>query len=327
MPKSSSLTVPSAVDEHVRRLDVAMHDELAVRELHRVADSRNSCRRAREIEQLRSRSTASSGSPSTYSIAKYGRPSSAMPPSSRRAMFGCSSRARICRSRRKRAQQACAVHAALDQLQRGALLELAVGALGEIARRPCRHGRARAARARARSRRPATAFSDSPSPYSAHATATWPGACSSVGASRSASASRRSSAVDLVAERGSFAQARSSASFRAASGSSIDSSNSVADRRQRCASIAAAPAAFEPTAMRSSRNARALRHSRNAVRVEMPRSAATSAHRKAREDVELDQRAERGIDALERVERAVERDHVRERAARSRAAHRQARSR
>ena len=64
-------------------------------------------------------------------MAKYGCPSSVMPPSNRRAMCGCSSRARIWRSRRKRAQDLLGVHAALEELERDALLELAVGALGE----------------------------------------------------------------------------------------------------------------------------------------------------------------------------------------------------
>ena len=45
---------------------------------------------------------SSIGVPSTYSITRYGRPSAVVPPSSRRAMFGCSSAARICRSCRKR---------------------------------------------------------------------------------------------------------------------------------------------------------------------------------------------------------------------------------
>ena len=46
MPKSSSFTVPGSRDEDVRRLEVAVHDEGAMRVLHGVADPRNRRRRA-----------------------------------------------------------------------------------------------------------------------------------------------------------------------------------------------------------------------------------------------------------------------------------------
>ena len=74
-------------DQDVRRLQVAMDDGAAVRVGDRGADL------AEQLQPLgESRACASQyssiGRPSTYSITKYGRPSSVVPPSSRRAMFG-----------------------------------------------------------------------------------------------------------------------------------------------------------------------------------------------------------------------------------------------
>jgi hypothetical protein len=74
-------------DEHVRGLDVAMHDEVAMRVRHRVADVEEQREARVDVEPpriaMREQRLAVDDS-----IANHGRPSSARPPSSRRAMCG-----------------------------------------------------------------------------------------------------------------------------------------------------------------------------------------------------------------------------------------------
>ena len=102
------------------------------------------------------------GRPSTRSRASQGRPSGATPPSSRRAIAGCSRRARIWRSWRNRARVAGSSALADEELQRRVLLVGAVGpphgvdrahaAAAELALRSPRHrGASRAARPARRS--------------------------------------------------------------------------------------------------------------------------------------------------------------------------------
>ena len=62
---------------------------------------RKIARRSGTARERRAHQTVS-GCPSTYSITRKGSPSSVLPPSRRRAMFGCSRPARIWRSWRKR---------------------------------------------------------------------------------------------------------------------------------------------------------------------------------------------------------------------------------
>ena len=95
-----------AGDQHVGGLEVAMDHELAVRVLDGAARVLEEAQALLDGELRARRSTSVSGSPSTYSMAKYGCPSSVTPPSSRRATLTCSSPARICRSRRKRRRMA-----------------------------------------------------------------------------------------------------------------------------------------------------------------------------------------------------------------------------
>ena len=72
-----------------------MDDQVLVRVLHRRADLRKQLERA-GTGRLRN---SVDGSPSMYSMTKNGLPVSVVPPSISRAMFGCLSLARICRSR------------------------------------------------------------------------------------------------------------------------------------------------------------------------------------------------------------------------------------
>jgi hypothetical protein len=90
-----------ARDEDVRRLDVSVHHQALVRVLDRGAHLAEQGEARAEREPVL-RAVRSIGSPSTYSTTTKATPSSAVPPSSRRAMFGWSSVARICRSRRRR---------------------------------------------------------------------------------------------------------------------------------------------------------------------------------------------------------------------------------
>ena len=81
MPKSSRRGAPSAVDEDVRRLEVAMDDETC---RARTAPRSRSAERARGDRAARARARAQyvvTGMPSTNWSTMYGRPSSSAPPS------------------------------------------------------------------------------------------------------------------------------------------------------------------------------------------------------------------------------------------------------
>ncbi len=134
MPKSSSFTSPSAVDDDVGRLDVAMDDEVAVRVLDcRRRPARNRSQPLLDASGAPRRSTGRCGRPSMYSITRYGRPSRGL--RRRRGGARCSrasSEARMRRSRRNRCAISSSASARLDELQRSLLLELPVVAFREV---------------------------------------------------------------------------------------------------------------------------------------------------------------------------------------------------
>ena len=122
-----------------------MHDEIAMRIARPRRRLVRRARREREVEPLRCRTSASIGSPSTNSIVKYGAPSSATPPSSSFAMFGCCSRASMSRSRRNRSRSSDAsINSARTSFSATCCAEVAVGALARDTPGPCRRHRSRA---------------------------------------------------------------------------------------------------------------------------------------------------------------------------------------
>ncbi len=126
MPKSSSLDWPSDVTSTF----AGLMSRCTINARCACSTAEHTCRN--------SSSTASSGlpshhvsmgTPSTYSMTRKGMPSSLSPPSSRRAILGCSRRASAWRSRRNQSDGFAVALQVADELDRDLLGEGVVGAL------------------------------------------------------------------------------------------------------------------------------------------------------------------------------------------------------
>ncbi len=127
MPKSVITTRPSLRDEHVVRLQIAMHDARRVRRREPRADRARRSRRPRRSGAVRrARGAAPSDSPSTNSIVRNRSPSCS-PMSNVRATFLCVTRRASFTSWRKRSSiSGCVDELAAQHLQRDDLVELRV---------------------------------------------------------------------------------------------------------------------------------------------------------------------------------------------------------
>ena len=149
MPKSSSLTLAVGGDQHVGRLQVAVHDQVRVgvapprappaRTGAAVLRSRAAARRTRRRSARRRRTPAPG---------RAGRRRT--PASNSRAMCGCSSDARIARSRAKRWARPRSIHSARGSFS-ATWRSNAPSARSASQTRPCRLRRARAAAGTGRS--------------------------------------------------------------------------------------------------------------------------------------------------------------------------------
>ena len=97
MPKSSSFGAPSSVTRMLLGFRSRCTTRLRWAYWTAAQTARNSSRRS-ETGSRRADACSVIGRPLTYSITRYGWPSGVLPASMKRAMAGCSSRARIVRS-------------------------------------------------------------------------------------------------------------------------------------------------------------------------------------------------------------------------------------
>ena len=107
-----------------------MDDRLLVRVLDARRTPRRTAAGARRCERCWVSQCSVIGTPATYSMTKYGRPSGVLPPSKTRAMAGWSIIASAWRSDSNRATTSPGVHPRLDDLQ-GHLAPDGLGLLGE----------------------------------------------------------------------------------------------------------------------------------------------------------------------------------------------------